>query len=154
MLDLMKDFLRGLSGPSADRFDDDDPQVAAAALLFHVSEADGVSSPQEEEALRALLAQEYGLDARQAHAVEEAGRKADADAVDLFRFTNVLMRHLSEEQRVRFVELLWEIVYVDGDVHELEDNLVWRVSELLGVSSRDRMLTKREALARHRDKTT
>ncbi|WAP71308.1 hypothetical protein [Jiella pelagia] len=27
----------------------------------------------------------------------------------------------------------------------MEDNLIWRISELLGVSTRDRMLMKREA---------
>ncbi len=35
--------------------------------------------------------------------------------------------------------MMWEIVFADGEVHEFEDNVVWRVAELLGVSSRDRI---------------
>ncbi|MBB3948909.1 TerB family tellurite resistance protein [Aureimonas jatrophae] len=153
MFDSLKDFLRTLSGEDGAHHRSDDPQVAAAALLFHVAEADGTASATEREALRTLLRREYGLDADAARAVVSAGQAADADSVDLFQFTHVLMRHLSAEQRVRFVELLWEMVFVDGEVHELEDNLVWRISELLGVSSRDRMLTKREAAGRYRDET-
>ena len=147
MFDAFKDFLRTLSEGDR-RPDGDDPHVAAAALLFHVSEADGTASDAEVGRLRDLLVREYGLDRQEAERVRMAGREADADAVDLFQFTQVLMRHWSAEERVRFIELLWELVFVDGTVHELEDNVIWRVSELLGVSGRDRMLAKREAQER------
>ncbi len=146
MLDAFKDFLRSLSGePASGRAGDDDPLVAAAALLFHVGEADGTMTEAEGAKLREVLIREYRLDPARAERVRRAGREADAEAVDLFRFTHVLMRHWSAEERVRFVEILWEVVFADGEVHELEDNTVWRVSELLGVSGRDRMLAKRDA---------
>jgi uncharacterized tellurite resistance protein B-like protein len=41
------------------------------------------------------------------------------------------------------VENLWEIVFADGASHEFEENLVWRVAELLGVSRQDRIAKKR-----------
>ena len=41
---------------------------------------------------------------------------------------------MSEEERIRVVENLWEIVFADGESHEFEENLVWRVAELLGVN--------------------
>lgn len=148
MFDTLKDFLRTLSGEGEAHARADDPAVAAAALLFHVAEADGRTSAAERDTLRALLAREYALDGSPLREVVAAGEAADAASVDLFQFTHVLQRHLSSDQRVRFVELLWEMVYVDGEVHELEDNLVWRIAELLGVSSRDRMLAKREAADR------
>jgi uncharacterized tellurite resistance protein B-like protein len=34
-------------------------------------------------------------------------------------------------------------VFADGVVNELEDNMVWRTAELLGVSSRDRMILRK-----------
>jgi uncharacterized tellurite resistance protein B-like protein len=37
------------------------------------------------------------------------------------------------------VEMLWEVAYADGVLHEFESNLVWRAAELLGVSTRDRV---------------
>jgi uncharacterized tellurite resistance protein B-like protein len=58
--------------------------------------------------------------------------------VDFYRFTSVLVR-LSETERLHLLELIWEVVYADGELHELEDNLVWRIAELIGVSSRDRV---------------
>lgn len=147
MIEQLREFFRSLSEPTRTLAADDDVRVAAAALLFHVSEADGAVSPIEREKIRAIVAAEYGLDLREAERVAEAGALADAEAVDLFRFTQVLMHNLEAAQRIRFVELLWEMVFVDGEVHELEDNVVWRVAELLGVSGRERMRMKQVALA-------
>jgi uncharacterized tellurite resistance protein B-like protein len=35
--------------------------------------------------------------------------------------------------------MMWEIVYADGQRDELEDNLLWRAADLLGVSQRQRI---------------
>ena len=42
---------------------------------------------------------------------------------------------------------MWEIVYADGELHELEDNVVWRVAELIGVDRRDRVEARRASAA-------
>jgi hypothetical protein len=46
---------------------------------------------------------------------------------------------VDEGGRLRIVEMMWELVYADGQVNEFEDNVVWRAADLLGVSSRDRI---------------
>ena len=74
-----------------------------------------------------------------------AGEQADREAVDLYAFTSVLKRHLDEEARVEFIGLMWEVVYADGELHELEDNTVWRVAELIGVDRRDRIAARQRA---------
>ena len=43
------------------------------------------------------------------------------------------------------VEILWDMAYADGELDEIEENVVWRIAELLGVSGRDRMELKRRA---------
>jgi uncharacterized tellurite resistance protein B-like protein len=149
MLEALRDFLRTLGADSRRRpAGERSPRVAAAALLAHVAAADGAVADAELERLERMLAAEFGLDEAEAARVARAGREADAEAVDLFHFTSVLMQSLEAEQRVCFVELLWDMVYSDGVVHELEDNTVWRVAELLGVSTRDRMLAKRASARR------
>jgi len=39
--------------------------------------------------------------------------------------------------------MMWEIVYADGRRDELEDNLVWRAADLLGVSQGERIALRR-----------
>ncbi len=43
---------------------------------------------------------------------------------------------------------MWDVVYADGELHELEDNTLWRVSELLGVDGRERVLARQQAARR------
>ena len=58
------------------------------------------------------------------------------------------MRSVNEEGRLRIVEMMWELVYADGQVSEFEDNVVWRAADLLGVSSRDRIDLKHRVAER------
>src|SRR5438046_9668102 len=58
------------------------------------------------------------------------------------------MRSVNEEGRLRIIEMMWELVYADGQVSEFEDNVVWRAADLLGVSSRDRIDLKHRVAAR------
>ena len=38
--------------------------------------------------------------------------------------------------------MMWRVVYADGELGALEDNLIWRTAELLAVPARDRMELK------------
>jgi uncharacterized tellurite resistance protein B-like protein len=39
--------------------------------------------------------------------------------------------------------MMWEMVYTDRRVSEFEDNVMWRVADLLAVSSRERIELRR-----------
>ena len=43
--------------------------------------------------------------------------------------------------------MMWELIYADGRANEFEDNLVWRVADLLGVSSRERIELRQQVEA-------
>jgi uncharacterized tellurite resistance protein B-like protein len=146
MLDRFLTFLQGLPGQSSREVarPEDDPRIAAAALLVHVLEADGNREAHETARLRQLLADQYDIEGRELDRLLEAGETADHEAVDLYAFTNTLERHLDYEGRKGFIRMMWEMVYADGQMHELEDNIVWRVAELIGVENRDRIELRNE----------
>jgi uncharacterized tellurite resistance protein B-like protein len=145
MLDLLKEFLSdvGVGDKPASRFDDNDYRLAATALLIHVSMIDGELSPRERDRLQAVLKHEFKLDDVATVELIEAGVAADREAVDLYSFTRLLNRSLDEDGRRRLVEMMWQIVFADGRMNEFEDNIVWRASDLLGVSQRERVELRR-----------
>src|SRR5690606_12046195 len=102
----------------------------------------------EWERFKQILAESYALTGDDLDRLARAGKRAENEAVDLYAFTSVLKRHLDADGRKAFVELLWDMVYADGELHELEDNVVWRVAELLGVERRDRIEARQRAAAR------
>lgn len=155
MFDRIVAFLKDLppGNPAIDKPGADDPRIAAAALMYHVMDADGVRHDAEWERMKEILAESYDLSGDALDRLVTAGGKADEEAVDLYAFTSVLKRHLDAGQRVEFVGLMWEIVFADGELHELEDNTIWRIAELIGVDGRDRVLERRKAQAQAPDAT-
>jgi uncharacterized tellurite resistance protein B-like protein len=143
MIDTIKTFLSELAGGTEKRdLRKDEFRLAAAALLFHVIAVDGIVSPQEREKLSALLSRQFDLGKNDAAELATAAETADNEAIDLYAFTSILVQRLEAPDRERIVEMMWELVYADGTVHEFEDNVIWRVAELLGVSTQARMSLK------------
>ena len=124
-----------------------DQRLAAVALMVHMMAIDGEVSPEEEEKLKRLIENQYALTGVEADKLIDQARAEDARAVDLYGFTRILKSELSEDQRIHLVEQLWGMVYADGDVHEFEENLVWRISELLAVDPKDRIAMKQKVRA-------
>ena len=148
MFDRVLAFLKKLPGGESDGErlpPTDDPRVAAAALMYHVMDADGVRHDDEWERMKELLGESYGVTGEELDRLVAAGGEADEDAVDLYTFTSVLKRHLDAEARIEFIGIMWEIVFADGELHELEDHTLWRIAELIGVDRRDRILARQKA---------
>ena len=145
MLKALRSFFESLAPSSRPDFEATDPRVAAAALLVHAVAVDGVVSERERRVLLDVLGRRFSLGEADAAALLDEAKARDDEAVDLYGFTSRMKRELDQDGRRRVVEMLWEVVYADGTVHEFEDNLVWRVAELLGVSREDRIAKKRAA---------
>jgi len=143
MLDALRDFIRRLGAEDQPRhFSADDARLALAALLVHSVAIDGAVSDAERGKLRELLSRNFGLAGDDLDLLVADAAAADEEAVDLYRFTSVLKRTTTEDARIRVIENLWEMAFADGASHEFEENLIWRVAELLGVSPRDRIAMK------------
>jgi uncharacterized tellurite resistance protein B-like protein len=146
MLEQLKSFLANLTASSDDaKSGTDDIRVAAAALMIYVADSDGFRGEEERAQLRAALTEAYDLKGKEIDKLLKAGEKANREAIDFYQFTSVLSRKLSSEEKVELVRLLWGTVYADGELHEIEDNVVWRVAELIGVEQRERVLLRQEA---------
>ena len=86
------------------------------------------------------------LDAAAGELIEQAA-VADEKAVDLYHFTRLLNGSLDESERLRLIEMMWTIAYADGRASEFDDNLIWRVADLLGVSSTERIALRHRVAA-------
>jgi uncharacterized tellurite resistance protein B-like protein len=147
MFEAVRRFIAGVTADSAGEkpVADDELHLAAAALLYHVIAADGVVSEGERRAVKNALSQQYALDQAAADELVGKARDADLEAVDFYRFTRTLKARLDDEGRKKVVALMWRMVFADGQMDEFEDNIVWRVAELLDVPARERVLLKKEA---------
>lgn len=149
MLADLRHFLTELTGGAKpqDQFAENDYRRAAAALLVHVATLDGDLTDAKRAKLHAILEAQFALDAAATDELIAEATADDREAVDFYHFTSLIMRTLDEAGRLRVVEMMWEMVYVDGKVTEFEQNVMWRVADLLAVSSRDRIALREKVAA-------
>lgn len=123
--------------------EEDQVRLATAALLVYTIAIDGRIHEDEMARLKPLLAAHFQLDEPDLNRLLTEAEQLERQAVDIYRFTSVLRDHLSLEEKREIIAMMWTLVYADGELAPLEDNLVWRTAELIAVPARDRMELKR-----------
>ena len=155
MFETIVSFLQEIVGGTGPADEDvTEVRVAAVALCNQVMAADGKVTPEERAVVEDVFRSRFGLEGARLNALLEAGDRAEKDAVDFFQLTTVLKRELPIERRNAFVGLLWDIVYADGEKSEVEDHVIWRIADLLGVEGRERVEQRIAAEQRARERRT
>lgn len=141
-------------GIGADRDDDDgaakhgELPFAATALLVETASMDGHFDQVERDRIRALIETRFEM-------APEAAERLLADATEkvklstqLLPFTSAIKNGFDHDERVELMEMLWEIVYADGEVHDYEAALMRKIGGLIFVPDQDAGAARKRALAR------
>lgn len=123
-------------------------RLAAAALLVEAAQLDGHMDEAEQERIRTVLAGYFAMSADETARLVAEAREAVERSVELHGFTKVVKDNFDADQRVRMVEMLWEVAFADGQLHDYEANLVRRVAGLLYVPDQESGAARKRALAR------
>ncbi len=127
---------------------DNELQVAAAALLVEAASMDDRFDAEEREHIEAMLKQRFDLSQAETEALLETAHSRIAESSQLFGFTRVVNQGFSAAERVELIEMLWQVVYADGELDDYEANLMRRLAGLVHVSDRDSGEARKRALAR------
>ncbi len=126
----------------------DELQRAAAALMIEAGRMDGHMGPTEQAGIESLLRRRFNLSDEALSALMESAISIVDNAVELHGFTSALVKQLDHEERIEIIEMLWEIVYADGELHPYEANLLRRVAGLLYVTDQESGVARARALDR------
>lgn len=122
--------------------------LAAAALMVEAAVLDEAFGDTERASIHRALEDKFELSDEEATNILLEAEKRQDETNQIFHFTHSIKEHFSEAERIELMELLWEVVYADGVLHELEANLMRRIGGLIYVSDRDRGLARKRVLAR------
>lgn len=112
-------------------------RVATAVLLVEIARADFVVEPVERQRLRQLLEQEFQLTEIELDALLEEA-EADADRlVSIQHTTRLLNEHYDHAMKRRVVEMMWRLVYADGEKSHYEEHLIRQIADLLYLSQNE-----------------
>ncbi len=118
-------------------FGDKSLRAAAAALLIEAALMDGNFDADERTTIARLLGESFEMDAAGVEALIRDAEVVVGQSVELYGFTRTLKDGLDQPDRVRIIEMLWEVAYADGVIHDYEANLVRRACGLLHVTDQD-----------------
>lgn len=109
-------------------------RVATAVLLVEVARADFIVEPAERLKLRQLLERQFDLSGLELDALLEQA-ESDADhMVSIQHVTRLLNQHYDHAMKLRVVEMMWQIIYADGEKDHYEEHLIRQVADLLYLS--------------------
>ncbi len=147
MFDSFKSLFFGESG-AAHAVPDDDARLAAAALLVEAAMVDGTLEGVESATILRLLGERFTLSAAAAQALLTQASALQGQSSQLFPFTKVIVAQFDAPQRINLIEMLWDVAFADGQLHDYEASLVRRVAGLLFVSDQDSGAARQRAMAR------
>jgi uncharacterized tellurite resistance protein B-like protein len=134
MLQSIKNFFSSSMSPAPQSAGDDskkDIRLAACALLLELAQADDEFTEDEQQHLESAIRRQYGLDAAQAEKLIELAQEAREEAVDLWQFTNLIAENYSLGQKMVLAEIMWGLVYSDGELGDKEEYLMRKICNLL-----------------------
>ena len=144
MLGKLLAFLNGEDSGGQPRHDA--LQFAVAALLVEAAWRDDVFEPAERETIERVLVERFEITPEEAVALIKSASENRSN--QLFGFTNKIVKVMDEADRIKLIEMLWEVAYADGVLHPDEDALIRRIAGLVFVSDQDRGAARRRVRER------
>ena len=132
MLESIKSFFgASMSAPADDEKGRKDLRLAACALLLELAHADDAFTDAERRHVEAAVRRHWGLDAAEAERLLALAEEARSQAVDLWQFTNLVAQRYTLGQKMVLAEVMWGLVYADGELASREDYLMRKICNLL-----------------------
>ena len=110
--------------------------MAAAALMVEAARLDGDFMDAERDRIQKILVQHFQLTPWRAAELLALAERTATESVAWQGFTRAIKDALAPEDRIGVVEMLWEVAYADGELHDYEASLLRRVAGLLYVDDK------------------
>ena len=143
MLKTIQDFFVAKIGDDTEKHSEHGLQLATTALLFEMIWADYQDDdPAERETLDKVLKDTFSLSLDETSELAKLAEQDARQSVSLHQFTSLINQGFSLEEKIRVVELLWQVAFADGRLDRYEEGLVRKISELIYVPHRDFLQAK------------
>ena len=137
MIDIVKRFFSKSASPdlkSAKHETQHDLRVATCALFLEMARIDETFTPEEMDNILTILKEKYGLSQEHADALVAEADKELAESVDLWQFARLINENYTIDEKINIIEILWQMVFVDGKMDRYEHYLMNKLKNLLRLS--------------------
>ncbi|MCF7354687.1 TerB family tellurite resistance protein [Vibrio sp. CK2-1] len=136
MIQSLKSFFNQIVDGNVQENQSVDTNLAIAALLCQVSQADHSVDEKEEAAKIQMLGKLLSLTEEDAKALLQEATLRSENSASLYEFTDQL-RDLEHQQRFELIQSMWQVAYADNVLDPIEEAIIRKVAELLYVNHSD-----------------
>ena len=112
-----------------DKSEIENPLVKIAALLIHVARIDENYTKKEKEIVRKAIVA-LGSKNEKIEEILSKAEEIEKNSNQILDFTKEV-KNMNEDSKIKIVEVLWNIIYSDGNPDMYENNLMRRLTGLL-----------------------
>jgi uncharacterized tellurite resistance protein B-like protein len=145
---MFDNILKLLTAPEPPTPRHDQLQIAVAVLLVEAARMDDTFGDAERATIERLLSAKFELSPEATRQLMEAAESTAERSHQLHPFTRLAVERMTPQQRLRLIEMLWEVAYADGVLDPEEDALLRRVAGLIYVSDADRVAARLRVVER------
>lgn len=136
MIQSLKSFFNQLVDENTQENQGVDSNLAIAALLCQVSQADHSVDEQEQATKIQMLSKLLSLTETDAETLLQDAALRSENSASLYEFTDQL-RDLEHQQRFELIQSMWQVAYADNHLDPIEEAIIRKVAELLYVNHSD-----------------
>jgi len=105
-----------------------------SGLMIEAANTDGTITQEELNKISASLINIFKEDPKIVEESLTAAFENKDNSKSLYYYTSKLNKNFSKEKKITLIEVLWEIILSDNEIHDFETNLIRRLAGLLYVS--------------------
>lgn len=145
MLDLVRKYLsKSTASTAAD--EGKRVQIATCALFMEMALIDEEFNATEQIFIMKVMQDQYGLSPVESKEIMQLAQDEVDSSVDTWKFAKLINENYNDSEKLKVVELLWELVLADGHLDRHEEYLIKKVYSLLHVDHGDFIKAKLKAL--------
>ena len=112
-------------------------RLAAATLCVEVMRADYEVDAEEAKVILSSLQKSFDLTVDEAKELFDMAETAADEASSLHPFTSLINSEYTLQQKIDVIEMLWRVVFSDGNKDKYEEHVVRQVAKLLYIPHKD-----------------
>lgn len=135
-------YLRPGDLDASETLQQDQLQLASAALMIEICKADDSVDEEEINKITVILREKFALNQLALDELFDLASQQADEATSLYQFTSLINDTYEYGAKIALIQNLWEVAYADGNLDRYEEHMIRKIADLLYISHSDFIRTK------------
>ena len=118
--------------------------ISACCLLLAIANADETLDNKEIDNVKEIIIDFFNVEKSNIDNIISKSRESLNNSTDIFEFGRNLNNEFSYQDKIDFICCTFEVAFIDGELHYLEEHAIKKISTILNVKHADIIKAKKE----------